>query len=447
MNWRKPLIYSLLYASRSKIPKYLRQIKKYEYLSQEQIRELTNRKLRNILIHAYENVPYYHKVLPKSGVIAGGKVHLKRLSEVPLLTKEIIRREGKNLYSKDYKNRKPYENTSGGSTGEPVRFVQDRDYNEWNIATKLYFNMVLGKQPGDAEIKFWGSDRDIIAGNLTLKDRIINFFYNRKFFNSYRLGEQEIKELIRLNNQFKPVGYWSYMESAFELAKYLSEHDEEFCPPKIVISTIGPLTEQVKERIESGMKCGVYDQYGSREVGVVACQCTKQAGLHTFPWWNYVEILDERDRPVENKEGNVVVTTLHNYSMPLIRYKLGDVAVGGGHQCACQRNTFLLKKILGRTLGYFKKPDGSLAHSHFIVQTLFFRDWIKRFQVVQDRIDHILIKVELSENKTPLEKDIEDITRKTKILMGTNCVVDFEFVDCMDRSPSGKYLYTLCKVS
>jgi phenylacetate-CoA ligase len=168
--------------------------------------------------------------------------------------------------------------------------------------------------------------------------------------------------------------------------------------------------------------------------------------MHTFPWWNYIEILNEQGKTVQNQEGRVVVTTLHNYSMPLIRYDIGDVAVAGGWGCDCGRNTMLLKKVVGRTLGYFKKADGSLAHSHFIVQAVFFRNWIKRFQIIQDEIDHVLIKVQLNENTEANKSDIEDITKKTKILMGESCKVDFDFVDEIHRSASGKFVYTLCKV-
>jgi phenylacetate-CoA ligase len=446
MNWRKPVIYALLYAGGSKIPQHLKTIKQLEFAGRERIQELMNEKLEQLLLHAYNNVPYYQELLPECGVVRDGKVILDNFSSIPVLTKDIIRAQGKNLYSSDYQSRKTYENTSGGSTGEPVRFIQDRQYDDWNIATKLYFNLVLGKDLGQPEIKFWGSDRDILAGNLTAKDRLINFFYNRRFFNSYRLGEQEIRRLIALNNRFKPVAYWAYMESALELSNYLSRHKLYFHPPKIVVSTIGPLTEEVKERIESNMNCKVYNQYGSREVGVVSCQCQKQRSMHTFPWWNYVEILDEQDRAVENQEGRVIVTTLYNYSMPLIRYDIGDVAITGGWGCDCGRNSMLLKKVVGRTLGYFKKADGSLAHSHFLVQALFFRDWIKRFQIIQDEINHVLIKVQLNDNAHADQSDLEDIVRKTKILMGESCNVDFEYVQDIERTPSGKFVYTLCKL-
>jgi phenylacetate-CoA ligase len=447
MNWRKPLIFALLYADRSRIPSILKQIKKEEFSNRDKLQHLQQQRLIKLLLHSYNNVPYYNTILRESEVVIDGKINLRNFSRIPLLTKKIIRNEGTNLYSKDYKSRKTYENTSGGSTGEPVCFIQDREYDHWNIATKLYFFDMLGKRIGEGEIKFWGSDRDILEGNLTTKDRLINFLYNRKFFNSYRLGKEHIQQLVALNNSFKPVGYWSYMESAFELAKYLKEHNIEFYPPKVVVSTIGPLTEQVKETIEAGMECKVYNQYGSREVGVVACQCKEQKGLHTFPWYNYVEILDGKNQPIEQGEGRLIVTTLQNFSMPLIRYEIGDVAVAGGYECSCGRNSFILDKVLGRTLGYFRKSDSSLVHSHFLVQALFFREWIKRFQIIQDRLGHILIKVQLKEDKEAPKEDLDDITRKTKVLMGNDCQIDFEFVDDIGRTQSGKFLYTVCNVN
>ena len=149
---------------------------------------------------------------------------------------------------------------------------------------------------------------------------------------------------------------------------------------------------------------------------------------------------------MEQGEGRVVVTTLENFSMPLIRYEIGDVAVAGGHDCGCGRHSFQLSQVMGRTLGYFKKADGSLAHSHFLVQALFFRSWIKRFQIVQDALDHVLIRVEQAPNIDMPSAEQEDIIQKTKVLMGAQCQVEFDFVEEISRSASGKFVYTLCQV-
>ncbi len=447
MGFRKTLILAALRLTGSSVRRNLKEICQFDRASADEIKHRADEKLSRLLLHAADNVPYYHDVLHKCEVVVDGRVRLENFTKIPILTKDIIRKQARNLYSKDYKIRKPYENTSGGSTGEPVMFIQDKKYDDWNIATKLYFNSVLGKECGEPEIKFWGSDRDILQGTLTLKDRLINLLYNRKFFNSYQLSEQNLNELIAINNSFRPRAYWSYMESALELANYLSKSGKYFHSPEILISTIGPLTEQVRQKIESAMGCKVYNQYGSREVGVIACQCTEQKGLHMFPWWNHVEIIDNEGKNLKSGQGDVVVTTLQNYSMPLIRYKIGDVAVAGRNDCPCGRKTLVLDSVIGRTLGYFKKADGYLAHSHFIVQALFFRDWIKRFQVVQELFDKIVIRVELKKDAKPDQEELDDIVRKIQMVMGQDCCVLFDFVEKIEPSPSGKFIYTICKIN
>jgi len=446
VNLRKYLIYSLLWLGAGDIKKCLGRIRDYQAAGADDQKACTRRLLEKLLLHAWRNVPYYNRILPEAEVIVDGRVRLENFTRIPILTKQIITEQGSGLYSRDYRRRKPYENTSGGSTGRPVRLIQDRRYNAWNIATKIHFNEVLGKDLSEREIKFWGSDRDILEGTIGLKERLINFLYNRRFFNSYELNERTLGELVKLNNTFRPKAYWSYMESALELARYLSGTGVEFHPPDILISTIGPLTDRIRDEIQAGMKCRVYNQYGSREVGVVACQCRQQGGLHTFPWFNYVEVLDENGNVCHGAPGNLTVTTLRNYSMPLIRYDIGDVGIAGGSDCPCGLKTPLLEKVIGRTLGYFKKADGSLVHSHFIVQALFFKDWIRTFQVIQQDVDLVEIDIQLKSGRKAPDADLAEITEKTKMLMGPSCRVEFRFVDNIERSPSGKYLYTMSKV-
>jgi phenylacetate-CoA ligase len=427
-------------------PNY-REILSYQTADREDISRRTHEKLRRLLLHSWRHVPYYRDILPTCGVIRGGEVKLERFSEIPILTKEIIRREGDRLYSDDHLQRRSFSNTSGGSTGLPVRFLQDKEYDEWNIATKLYFNACLGKEFGQRELKLWGSDRDILQGTLTAKDRLLNFFYNRRFFNCYRFGAAQIEELIRLNNRFQPVAYWSYMEAALELARYLQKNPQPFHSPRCLISTIGPLTEEVRKTIESALGCKVYNQYGSREVGPIACQCMEQKGLHTFPWWQYLELIgDDSRRPLTAGQGQVVISTLHNYSMPLIRYAIGDVAVLDPSTCPCGTQTLILKEVLGRTLGYFKKADGTKVHSHFLVQALFHKRWIRRFQIVQADYDRVVYQIEKDRPEEPPVSELEEILSKTRVLMGPDCQVEFEFIEQITPAASGKMMYTISQV-
>jgi phenylacetate-CoA ligase len=143
-----------------------------EKLSSISLDNIRKKKLTYLLLHAYKNVPYYHNILGKAEVVVNGSANLENFNKIPILTKEIIRKEGSNLYAKDYQRRKPYKNTSGGSTGEPVCFLQDQDYSDWNIANKIYYKSFGGQDVGQKELRLWGSERDVIRGSEKLSDRL-----------------------------------------------------------------------------------------------------------------------------------------------------------------------------------------------------------------------------------------------------------------------------------
>ena len=396
MNWRKPLIFAGLYLTGSKIPKYLKEIKRIEKLPQEEIKKYQEEKLKKLLLHAYCNVPYYRKILPKSGVIKNGKVYLENFDKIPILTKEIIRKEGTNLYSKDYKSRKPYENTSGGSTGEPVKFIQDKEYDEWNIATKIYYNQMLGKEIGEKEIKFWGSERDIFKGNIGFKNKIFNFIYNRNLVNSFRLNFVGLNKAIDSWNRFKPKIVWSYVDSAYELSRHIEKNKINIFSPEAIIVTAGVLTENIRKYVEDTFQTEVYNQYGSREVGVVACECKAHEGLHIFEYFQYLELINSD----KNRNGEIIITNLTNYSMPLIRYRIGDTAKIKNKKCSCGRGFKLLENVTGRITDHFIKKDGTIVHGEYFTHLFYFKDWIKKFQVIQKDYNLIVCSIVLEKDKS-----------------------------------------------
>lgn len=434
MNWRKSIIYLLLNLSGSKVLKNLKEIEEVSSFSVEEKEKYQKDKLKNILLHAYNNVPYYKKILAQAAVVINGEVYLENFSRIPVLTKDIIRKEGINLYSTDYKQRKPYENTSGGSTGEPVKFIQDKEYDAWNIASKIFFFRKLGKDEGEKEIKLWGSDRDIIKGNLTPKDRFINFLYNRKFFNCYNFSDQDMANLVKLHNTFKPCMYWAYVDGIFEFSKYVLKNKIQLFSPKFIVTTIGPLHEYNRKVIQDAFGCKVYNQYGSREMGIISVENENKEMDISF-WRQIVELCGV------NQEKSLVVTSLDNYSMPLIRYEIGDVAEKGTEQYSFGETASFLttKPVVGRTLGFFKKKDGGLKHTHFLVQQLFFKDWINKFQLIQKDYDLVEIKIVGTENKEEMKK-VEDLIIG---FLGEEFKIEWNFVDSIQTSISGKYLYTV----
>lgn len=440
MNWRKPVILGLLKLTGSEIPKMLEFIKSIEYKNKEEIKAIQRDKLKNLLLHAHKNVPYYNKILEENGVVISGEVNLENFSNIPILTKDIFRENFEDLKSKDLNTRKWYVNTSGGSTGVPVKFVQDKEYWDKNVANKIYYAAVAGKDLGEKEIKIWGSEKDFLEGTIGFKSKAINFIYNRLFLNSFDLSEKNIKLIIDNINSFKPKLIWGYVDSLLILSEYIIDNNIQLQKTEIVFSAAGTLTEDIRKKIQKAFGGRVINIYGSREMGDMVFEC-KCGVLHILDHSHYLEVIKENNI---DDFGKIIVTSLNNYSMPMIRYDIGDMSSGllDGN-CSCGLGSCMLKDIVGRETSIFITKEGKKVPPEYFIHMIgvvYNSGFIKKFQVIQKDYELINLKVILNGNKN-LER-LEDIVKSIKLVMGESCTVDIDFVDEIKPEKSGKFLYT-----
>jgi phenylacetate-CoA ligase len=362
------------------------------------------------------------------------------------MTKETIRNE--MLESLDKQNRHPYQNSSGGSTGEPVTITQDKYYSDWNIANKIYYASTLGKEIGEREIKIWGSERDVFEGTIGLKAKIHNYLFNRIFINSFNITDKLTEEIITVINTKKPRIIWGYVDSLYEIAKRANKSNRHITPPLAIICSAGTLYPEMKESIERAFGAKAINQYGSREVGDIACGCLKSNNAHIFEHTHLIEIVDKYGNPT-NSSGRVLVTSLRNYSMPLIRYEIGDIAeFSQTMDCECGRKGRKLSMIWGRKMQiFYNKKGDAIPPEYFIhlVGVVFNSGEIQKFQIIQEKLDQLRIKYisKLDQSDTKLQKMKKNIIDKTKLVMGDTCLVIFEKVTSIPKSRSGKYLYTI----
>ena len=188
----------------------------------------------------------------------------------------------------------------------------------------------------------------------------------------------------------------------------------------------------------------IYNHYGSRELGSIASECKSHMGMHIFTNHNFIEIMDESNQPViDGKLGNIIVTSLNNYSMPLIRYKIGDVGKKSIKNCKCEIAYPMLEEVIGRSTDILKASDGTIVLPEYMIHLIGVSSndgSISKFQIVQDRLGHIQIKVVLR-NERSLEEALQnEITSKIQILMGQT-TVEFLVVSDIPKTSSGKYLY------
>jgi phenylacetate-CoA ligase len=444
MNWRSPLIQLLLSLSKKKISSYLKEIEYVSYLSPDKIKSYQDAKLSKLLLYAYHHVPYYREILADTYRARDGAVEGALFQKIPVLTKDIIRSRFDALVSTGVSPRSWYRNSSGGSSGEPVSFFQDKEYLAWNIAYKLFIKKIGGQSAGDPELRLWGSERDILEGKEKLSVRLRNWLYNRRELNTFSVSDEEYSRFIADWNSFSPEWVEAYVQSIYDFALFIESQKASVYSPRGIVTSAGTLYPDMKDKLQDLFKCPVFNRYGSREVGDMACSCKASDFLHLAEWAHYFEILDESLRPARPGEiGTVYVTLLTNFAMPLIRYKVGDAAVqGDGAICSCGLKTRRIQKVIGREVHIFKTRVGRKIDGEYFTHLFYHKAWVKKFQVVQKTYDLILIKIVGDENSSE-QREIEHAIR---VVMGNECQVQWEFVAAIQPLASGKFLYTVSEV-
>lgn len=455
-DWRMGILrrtaWMTLAALRGRTVEYLGQLESWQWLDAEKVHDLQHRRLERLLLHAHRHTSWYREVLDTSNVIKGGEAHLDSFEEIPLLSKSDIREYGARMLSDDLESRHRTENTSGGSTGEPVRLLQDRDYEDWNRAVKLLHDLWTDCRVGDRRARLWGSERDLWRGHEDAAVRFRRWLGNERWLNTFRMTEGQAREHVRALNRFRPRQVMGYVESLYDMSRLIEREQLRIHAPRSVVSTGGTLYPEMRCAIESAFGAPVFNRYGSREVGDVACECERHSGLHVSPLTHYVEILrPDGSRTAPGEIGEIVVTSLTNEAMPLIRYRIGDSGRWSETMCPCGRGWSTLDAVTGRVIDIFESPDGSRVHGQYFIHLFYFRDWVAKFRVVQESLGHIRVLLTTTQEfKTPAEafrSELEDIARKIRWVMGEDCRVDFEFMREIPPSPSGKYRYTISKVA
>lgn len=402
--------------------------------------------LSRLLRHCRDMVPYYADLL--AGVSSAEIDTNPRgcLRNLPILTKELIRANFDRLQSKDNAQRRCEINTSGGSTGEPVRLIQDDEYRDASTAIQWLSHHQLGCPPGAPHVRLWGSERDLESGTKSGKSRFFNWLTNTTWMNAFAMSPERMREFLDILNRKRPRLVVAYAQSIYELARFAEREQIQVNPQRAVLTSAGTLYPFMREKIAQVFRCEVYNLYGSREVSDIAWELPGRKGLWVPPWANFVEIVDENGLAVPaGTEGNIVITCLTNLAMPLVRYRIGDrgalLAESEAPECIQ-----MLSHVSGRTVDTFRRSDQTLVDGEYFTHLLYFRPWVWKFQVVQKSYTEILFRV-VSTNGKPSKDELHEIASRSRLAMGDNCNVDFEFCDDLPPLRSGKFRYTISEVA
>jgi phenylacetate-CoA ligase len=423
----------------------LRQVRQLQWAPQAAVQAMRDQKLTELLRHAHGHVPYWREVLESCGAVTGGgHVDLAAFRRIPYLDKDTIRRRGSDLHSDA---REWFFNSSGGSTGEPVRFVQEDEVGLGRALTLMYDEW-SGQKIGERFALLWGSPRDL-AEKPTWRSRYRRHTRRVLVMNAFAMTPERMRGFVRQINEFRPRQITAYAGSLYEFAVFIRrEHLPVHSPAGVMISAESIYPEQ-RALIEEVFRAPVFDRYGSREAGNIACECDHHEGLHVSAPTHLVELLrDDGELAGPGEAGEIAVTCYDTFAMPLIRYRIGDRAAWADGPCSCGRAWPLLKEVSGRVNDAFRIPDGGTIDGCFFTMGFFGREWLERFQVVQETPDLVRAYLVLRQPVPPqdeLERELAGYADHVRLVL-PDAKVDFQIVDAIKPSPQGKHRYTISKL-
>jgi len=421
----------------TKIQKYLKWLEKTQWWKPSEIKELQNKKLRALIRHAYENVPYYHKLFRKLHLKPDDIRTKEDLNKIPFLTKEIIRKNLPQMLARNIPRRRFMEAHSSGSTGEPLKYYVDKESYSYGWAQTFRCWGWTGFRLGEPYVKVSLNPRNTIKKRI--QDLIMNCTY---IYASADINERTFKRCYELIKMSRPKIIRGYASSMYIFAKYMKEMNLHF-HVNAVMTTGETLFPHWRELIESAFDTKVYDAYGG-ESTPIAFECERHEGYHLCDETVIVEFIRGGEPASAGELSEIVFTNLDNYAMPFIRYKINDVGVKSDDYCICGRGLSLMESIKGRDTDIVVTPNGGFLVVHFFTILFEHIEGVEKFQVIQDKIDRLRINIVRNEKFT--DADLRYIISKIKEHAGVEMEIKINFVHSIPSSGSGKRRFVISNV-
>lgn len=461
LKYSPKFMYKLLRYLYDKIPLKFKQSKRYkkvyketlafledsQWLTREEHENYQLSELKKMLKHAYETVPYYTKLFNEHKINVNKINSLADFKVIPYLTKEIIQQNKDELISLKYKRSNINYQTTGGSTGIPLGFYVDNDYDKGRedaFITMLYRR--VGYENGERTFVLRGN----IINGLNLKKNIFhkeNYSLNEVNASSYHLNSNNINYYVDALIKSNSVCIKAYPSSLYLIALYIKNNSQAcFKNIKLIIlaseNIYGHQRSLFKEVFPAAK---VYSFYGHTEHASLAGECEQNEFYHVQSEYGYTELIKENglETEAEDEEGEVVATSFTNYVMPFIRYKTSDIAINTNKVCSCGRNYKLIKSIQGRAQEQIITIDSTRVSLTSIIHGQHFEALgkIKEYQLVQNEIGRVLLKIVKSDDFK--QSDAKKIKSTMESSVDNRILVDISFVDQIEKTGRGKHKFLI----
>jgi phenylacetate-CoA ligase len=268
--------------------------------------------------------------------------------------------------------------------------------------------------------------------------RMVDLVANRRRFSAFNLNAESMGNYLDILEKYQPKYLYGYASAIEEFARFVDQSGRKL-PHSLssIICTSEVLTPELRENIVNFTGINPFNEYGCGEVGSIAHEC-EHHNLHIMSDNIVLELLDDNGKPGD--KGEIVVTDLHNYAMPLIRYRLKDFGEYSGADCPCGRKLPVLHKIHGRAYDFVVKPDGTKIHPELI---MYIFEALKRdnvgvlqFQVIQKDINDFATRLVVADNFDQSQEAL--VEAKLKEVLWDDTHINFQYAEKLEREASGK---------
>lgn len=401
-------------------------LKRNYVLSEKNVFHKQERLLRILLNEARTHVPYYCDLLGRHKRVV--------LTDFPVMDRKTIAKDF-DLFCNDRLEHFIYSDAyTGGSTGEPFHFLRVGGYEnqfglrKWEAYGYRPGEKILAMDGGkldESDVKkgiywYWKSDEDIPFGSWGLS--------------SLYLTKDNARRYCAYINEFQPAFLRGYPAFVYALACYAEEFGVSFFAGIRGIELTSETAHPYQiEKIKEAFHAPVYLQYGHSEAIVFAYTVDETYRYRVEPLYGFVEVLDENGTHVKEGEvGEVVVTTLHNYPFPLIRYKTGDFAQYGGRD----ERYLYLDSVLGRMQDYIFDRNGDRV---LLTALIFGQHWQALGNIVKWQLEQFepgVVEIHVVRGKSYSQRDEDEIAQQF-LLLG-NVDTKFRYVESIPLTPRGK---------
>lgn len=418
---------------------YLNSMIKRAYWNQDRLAEYQNKRLRKIIKYAYDYVPYYHKKFRKLGIKPLDIKTKKDLNRLPIISKDEIRENLKEMISKEFNVNDLKMLSTSGSTGEPLLLYITGAENEFRKAKHLRANISCGQKLRDRWVVITAPHH---FGEATKLQRMLGFYAPTpvSVFN-------DVSTQISTLERMKPDILDGYSSSLLILAKELRKREIGTIRPRFIIGGAELIDDYSRHFAEKVFGAPFYDQYSSVELERMAWQCPVHQEYHMDADAIIIQFVDKNGDEVSTGErGEIICTSLFNCAMPFIRYAIGDVGIPSDGLCTCGRTLPLMKVVEGRRDSLLLLPDGRILtpRTFTIAMNMFkFYTCIDQFRVIQKKPDLLEFYIKMKDN-SPEESimEVELIAHLDKMFkLDMNDVkMEMKFVEDMPLDKSGKLM-------